>query len=387
MDQWTEVRRVDRRHVRDDAGRHRQQDVGGEATLGGERFHLAPEVLALTQRPRHVQQQLRQVSADLALDPDGHHGPFEVLAVHATTDGLECVLDRDTEPRLDQCSPELSGQRLLALTDDGVQRLGQRETGLEAAGHELQAAGELAVERLDPPRPLEPEEEPREKDPGDQPDQTEQEAATAEGESDSGRAHGDAAVQEQPLRGLERDRGGLEPVVELGLETAAGLQRLVGNVDGLRGDALGRRGPADGTLPAPGARVGVDAALERLLRLPDTAEEPHEDQQQADAEGDQAAQHQVRRHRDVLGSHLQLGRRGDRRLRLRLHARQRHVRRVAVGLAARVDGDVQGSVGVDSRGHWRADLDLLRERARLGGEDAGQRLGVVRAEHRTATRA
>ena len=64
---------------------------------------------------------------------------------------VQGVLDVDAEPLLDQRAPELAGHRLVALAHDGVDGLGQRQTGLEAARHQAEGLGELGVEGAEPP--------------------------------------------------------------------------------------------------------------------------------------------------------------------------------------------------------------------------------------------
>ena len=88
--------------VDQEAGRQAAQDVAGEPTLGRERAHVAAQVLALAQGGGHGEQELGQVAADLALDPDGHHDPLEVAALHPLGDALHRVLEGDAEPGLDR---------------------------------------------------------------------------------------------------------------------------------------------------------------------------------------------------------------------------------------------------------------------------------------------
>ena len=61
-------------------------------------------------------------------------------------DAVQRVLDRDAEPGLDQRPVELAGDRLLALPDDGVDRLRHRVAGRQAAGDELQRVRQLREE-------------------------------------------------------------------------------------------------------------------------------------------------------------------------------------------------------------------------------------------------
>ena len=71
-------------------------------------MHLAAQVLALAQGGGHVEQQLGQVAADLALDPDRHHDPLEVRLSIRVRDALERVFQGDTEPALDDDALELA---------------------------------------------------------------------------------------------------------------------------------------------------------------------------------------------------------------------------------------------------------------------------------------
>ena len=66
--------------------------------------------------------------------------------LHPVADVVEGVLDGDAESLLDQGAPQLARHRLLALADDGVDRLGEGESGREAARHQRQRLGELGVE-------------------------------------------------------------------------------------------------------------------------------------------------------------------------------------------------------------------------------------------------
>ena len=146
--------------VGQEAGRQAAEDVAGQATLRGERVHVAAQVLALAQGRRHGEQQLGEVSADLALDPDGHHDPPEVTALHPLGDSFEGVLDGHAQTALDDHPAELAGDRLGALADDGVDGLREGEPGREAAGHQLQGVGQAHAERLQAALLLPPQVEP-----------------------------------------------------------------------------------------------------------------------------------------------------------------------------------------------------------------------------------
>ena len=61
--------------VGQEPGRQAAQDVAGQPALGRQRPHVPAQVLALAQGRGDGEQQLGQVAADLALDPDGHHDP------------------------------------------------------------------------------------------------------------------------------------------------------------------------------------------------------------------------------------------------------------------------------------------------------------------------
>ena len=53
-------------------------------------------------------------------------------------DALEGVGDVDSQALLDQRAPQLARHRLAALAHDGVDRLRQRQAGLEAARHQTE---------------------------------------------------------------------------------------------------------------------------------------------------------------------------------------------------------------------------------------------------------
>ena len=200
---------------------------------------MAAQVLALTQGGRHGEQQLGQVAADLALDPDRHHDPPEVAALHPLGDALQGVLDGHAEPALDHDPPELAGDRLGALADDRVDGLREGEAGREAAGHQLQGVGQARPEGL-------------------------QRGASS---SSSGRASGptsatttistprtmlpaprsspssppptsDGRAQQQPLRRLECDSGGLEALRDPRLHVLVVGQGLLGRLPRLPGERV-----------------------------------------------------------------------------------------------------------------------------------------------------
>ena len=84
------------------------------------------------------------------------------------------------EALLDQCATQLAGHRLDALAHDRVDRLRQRQTGLEAAGHQAERLGELAVEGAEP-TPVAPlEVDPREHGAEQQAEDAEEAAAQEE---------------------------------------------------------------------------------------------------------------------------------------------------------------------------------------------------------------
>ncbi len=137
--------------------------------------------------------------------------------------------------------------------------------------------------------------------------------------------------REQPLRRFQRDRGGLEPVAELGLEPAGGLQGLV----------RPRRRPAPSTVVAGGgrgsfaaARVGVrvDAVLDvsacaclSPLNIPTrtrSTPRPMATSPPSITRGEMST---------ALGANLQLGVRGLRRLGGHRRALERDEGRVGVG--------------------------------------------------------
>jgi hypothetical protein len=165
--------------------------------------------LALAHRVDGCLEYLAEIAADLALDPDRHHQPGEVLARVAGGGAVERVFEFATEPRLGKRPAELARDRLGAFAYERVDRLPEREAGPDRADDELQrlrqqfgepggAAGgaDVAVHAGQQPAGSEPE---RYAEP-DREDEREQHCAT-------GRR---AGTGEQPLRRTQVHAGPVE---------------------------------------------------------------------------------------------------------------------------------------------------------------------------------
>ena len=199
---------------------------------------MAAQELPLAQGLGHLQQQLGQVAADLALDADRHHDPLPVAALHPLGDPFERVLQRDAETGLDDDALELARDGLVALAHDRVDRLREREAGGEAARHQLQRVGQTGAEGAEPAGALEPQVEPgadrarrRRRGPraGCCP--------TPIRMPEQAGADGDAGPQQQPLRRLQRHPCGVELGLQPGLEGPVVGQRLLGGLAGLAAEA------------------------------------------------------------------------------------------------------------------------------------------------------
>src|SRR4051794_17017762 len=232
--------------VEQERRREAAEDHRRELALSGESGHLTPDVLALAHRGRDRVQQLGQVSTDLPLDVDGHHDPVEVLALEPVGDALERGLEREAESGLDEDLAELTGDRLGALTDDGVDRLRQRETCGQRPGPQLQGLGQSGLELLLPALALETEVHPGADRAAHHEDDPDDEAAAADQETEDGDAEEQGGVQEQPLRRTPGTAGTLETLGDPDLEAAVALEDRSGSRLGrlerglLRASGLGR---------------------------------------------------------------------------------------------------------------------------------------------------
>src|SRR4051812_16181014 len=140
------VCRIRHGEVDEEEDGQRAEDPPRQPALGRQHPHLPAEPLTLAECLRDHEEQLREVAADVALDPDGHHHPGEVLARHPPADPLEGVLDGHPEPALDECAIELGGHGGLPLPHHRVDRLGQRVARLHAAGEHLDGVRQLGEE-------------------------------------------------------------------------------------------------------------------------------------------------------------------------------------------------------------------------------------------------
>src|SRR4051812_23347866 len=134
--------------------RQREQDVPGEASVRGVDPDLAQDLEALAHDVREVLQDLRQVAARLPLNQ--HRGGEETYVEqrHAERQVVERVLHRQAEVLLVERLPELGADRLRHFVRHHLQPGGERVAGLERAGDEVEALGELLLEGPEPLRSL-----------------------------------------------------------------------------------------------------------------------------------------------------------------------------------------------------------------------------------------
>src|SRR6266508_3500088 len=107
-------------------------------------------------------QHLGQVAADLALDPDRHHQPLQVLAAGTFGHLVQRRFHLDAEQGLRQRPAELAGDRLTALAYQDVERLRQREPGPQRADDQLQRVRKLFGEAAGSASAAHPEVQPGE---------------------------------------------------------------------------------------------------------------------------------------------------------------------------------------------------------------------------------
>ena len=148
-----EVRRVD--HAQGAGQQHRQgqQDVGRQPALGSERLDLAHHLVALADRVGHGVEHLGQVSADLTVDVDRLHHPFEVVGADPAGHGMKRAGDVAAQAGFDHEPTELAAGGLGGFLAQRIHRLEQPVAGAEAAGQLLEGVAELVGEVAAPLAP------------------------------------------------------------------------------------------------------------------------------------------------------------------------------------------------------------------------------------------
>ncbi len=138
---------VGRDEKQEDARDRRQEaeDDAAEAAFGGQRADLGPDALTLLHGVGDRVEQRGQVSTDLALDPDRHDGPRQVVAAHAHGGVIERVLGRPAQTNLGEHALQLASHRWADLLGDCFEALHEREPGPQRAREERERVGQLAA--------------------------------------------------------------------------------------------------------------------------------------------------------------------------------------------------------------------------------------------------
>src|SRR5262249_39618454 len=130
--------------------RQRADDVGAGLGFRRQRLDLQLQRLALAQDLAEVLQRLRQIAAGLLLDREADDEEAELGRVDARSDGPQRVRHRLAELDLVGDLAELDADRIADFLADHADRLGGRQTGLEAAHDKVDALGEQGIELVLP---------------------------------------------------------------------------------------------------------------------------------------------------------------------------------------------------------------------------------------------
>ena len=324
-DQRLEVAGSREHQIESEHGGEQPEDPSRQSALRGEHSDLPAKRLPLAKRPGHRGEQLREVAADLTLDPDCHHHPGEVLALHPFSDAFHGVLDRDAESCLDERAVELPADGLLVLTHNGVHRLRHGVAGGQAAGDQLQRVRQLTQECGRPPRLLDEKVGPWEAQPRGEPEDGRNDPPTGDEQQDQRGASCDAEVDQHPLGRPQRHSGRFQPQPQVGFEVPP-VDDLAGKLDstprdlaaaqsGCRLLLLHRRPSGERVerepTPYPAVRLVASGARQRDEGDREEAEEEHRQQDRQGALGHDAL---LRRDGLWAGVRQRVGRRADRKV-------------------------------------------------------------------------
>src|SRR4029077_11961505 len=210
-----EVRGRHEEHERRQKHRQGRDDRARRSRLGGERLDLALDADALADRVGDVVEDLGEVATDRAVDRVGRGHQVEVVARDALGDVAQRLVRRATEVHLADGTAELVTYRRHRVLGHGVDRLGERVTGLQSVGQQRERVTQLAVELLQPLGDAIADVEGRDEVADDRPDREKDDAQASErdveahdlNEAEKG---GDADLDHEELGGAQLQVGPLQ---------------------------------------------------------------------------------------------------------------------------------------------------------------------------------